>query len=122
MSIIGVARFGTITPPVVAVVYSLVVLLVTTFSPLPVPTGAFQGGSLMVFPVAMALAIIAWKWPLPGGIACVITGLPLLVMTVTARGWGLYYTIPYTILSIAYIAGGLLHILGFFLQKRQVNT
>jgi hypothetical protein len=85
--VVWVARIMTIAAPILAVLYSLIIGLVATIKHFSVPVGGFQGATIILFPVLLAIGFIGWKWALLGGIAVIVIGLSLLFPMLAAAGW-----------------------------------
>ena len=75
------------------------------------------GGMIFLFPLLLAIAYIAWKWPAPGGLLTIVTGVPLL-SGIMSSNWGLTYELPYAIFCVIFISGGILHLAGAFLKEK----
>ncbi|MBI2859552.1 MAG: hypothetical protein HYX90_10780 [Chloroflexi bacterium] len=110
--LVRMARVATLAPPMLAVLYGLVLVALTRWFSIPV--GAFQGMSIMLLPLLLGIAVVAWLAPLAGGILVMAFGVVAVVNILSAHGWPAYYTIPYLILCATFIAGGMLHLIGAF--------
>jgi hypothetical protein len=118
--IIWTARLITLSSPILAVIFSLLIVLLATLKPDSFPSGVFQGGTIMLFPFALAIALIAWKWSLVGGILVLLFFIPFIFPMLSASGWPIWYKVSYLIFWVIFIAGGILHIFSYFLRKTQV--
>ena len=111
------ARLTTLLSPIVAVLYSLLLGLLAAVKPISIPVGAFQGGSILLFPLLLAVALLAWKWPLPGGIVALVMGMLILFPILDAKGWPTWYKIPYITFWAVFMIGGILHTISVFYRK-----
>lgn|SRR4030042_296319 len=116
-----VARLMTLGASILSVIYSLSLVLVATHRLLSVPVGSFQGGTIILFPLLIAVALIGWKWPLFGGILVLIVGIPIIFPILSATGWPYWYKIPYLTFWGIYLAGGILYLINAYLRKIQVQ-
>lgn len=113
-----IARLTTLLSPIVTVVYGLSLAFVAYRVSSSVPVGAFQGGSLLLLPVLLVIAGLAWKWPLPGGILVLAAGILVISAILEAKGLPSWYKVPYLAFWAAFMIGGLLHLVSFFYRNK----
>ncbi|MDO8473382.1 MAG: hypothetical protein Q7T05_06135 [Dehalococcoidia bacterium] len=113
-TLVWTARLATLAAPVVSVLYGLALVGLAKLTPFSIHVGAFQGMSILLLPLLLSIAVIAWITPLAGGILVMAVGIVTVVNILSAHGWPAYYTIPYLILCAVFITGVMLHIVGAF--------
>jgi hypothetical protein len=115
--ILWTARAISVAAPVIAVIYSLSLGLAARFYSIPV--GSFSGATIILFPLFIVIAFIGWKWPLIGGLLMLIIGVLMAFAIVSAAGWPGWYKIPYSIFLAVYLAGGILYLIAYCLEKQK---
>jgi len=110
------ARITTFAPILVAIIYSLVLNFVI-IKPGSVAPGALTGGTLLLSPIFLGIAAMAWVWPLPGGLLVFITGI-LAFNGVLYTNYGIaVYEASYGALCLLFILGGILHLIRTFIDR-----
>lgn len=115
------ARIATVAAVIVAIIYSFVLGVVLVLGILSYVPGFLLGGMIFISPLLLAIAYIAWRWPAPGGLLTLVTGIPILIGFLSSN-WGMAYVIPYALFSIVFILGGTLNLaVSFPVRKKKTE-
>ena len=115
------ARITTIASILIATIYSAVLILLTMLTKLPFSPGSVASGSLIYSPILLGIAIIAWRWSLPGGLLILVIGIGILILILSAN-LDLVHKAPYTIFCCIFIIGGVLHLIRGILGRIQTGN
>jgi len=119
--LLWVARIVTVTPIVVAIIYSLVLNFVI-IRPGDVAPGALTGGALLLSPIFLGIAAIAWVWSLAGGLLVFTTGI-LAFNGVLYTNYGIaVYEALYSALCLLFTLGGILHVIRAFIARIEARA
>jgi len=106
----------TVAPIVVAIIYSLVLNFII-IRPGDIAPGALTGGTLLLSPIFLGIAVVAWVWPLAGGLLVLITGI-LAFNGVLYTNYGIaVYEASYGAFCLLFILGGILHLTRVFISR-----